>query len=428
MDDQRQLQEANRTNTISNNEADFRKYLSSLRSQGPQALEQAQASGAIDARLAGYNGLVSRDLDPTAVLRENILGARSDATTDREYTQGEARAAAEPILQEYQARLLQDPNAAQAYLQMGENESILRNAMLLDEAASAADSRGQELTRRNRESKEFSRKELGWERDDAYEDVLNNITTDVPYYQARDQFISGLGNLTSTNRLRAMADFDKAYSFANQLSEDDVVALRADEDRILKATKAQVQEHQAEAAAARKAYEERIPLGARQDSPFRTTADLTKWILEKGNVERDYLVGNDLQAGVDNLVTALNKHLGANPKLAQKLTDLGYNTLGIAADIAMRNVFDKDEQGNLIFELANWNWGKEEPKFITAILNEYAENDYVTEGINYLNKAPAAEKAARDLPANAVDDIQKAYQTRREAARNRKTLLDSVKN
>jgi hypothetical protein len=148
MEDQRATQDANRLNTIGNNEAELKKMISGATLED---LNSGRLQQQLDGRLAQLGtGGVSRDFDTSAMLRDAVTGRRQDAIAAREFTQGEARALADPRLQEYQALRLSNPKAAEAFLQNEENAAILRNAMMLDDAMLFNDTRGQtELDRRN---------------------------------------------------------------------------------------------------------------------------------------------------------------------------------------------------------------------------------------------------------------------------------------
>jgi hypothetical protein len=321
MDDQRQLQEANRTNTISNNEADFRKYLSSLRSQGPQALEQAQASGAIDARLAGYNGLVSRDLDPTALVRENILGARSDANSEADYNLNLAKRDAAPLWERYQQAVYNNQDA-EAQQIATENADLFAIAGLSGEAARILRGANQEEIGWDRESQRFDWAKYNQDRqvtadnraDDAYNAeqaagvFLNNIlASEGDLYSKRQavrEYISNPENKVPLGLANTMfTALDTRYGQQNDLTPEEVARV------------ATIQGNAQEELG-------RIPIYARIDQQKLSFGDLNQKILKEKNIDTrgfwdwdeqdsdDVLQENlaqELQPAVDGIVAEMQK-------------------------------------------------------------------------------------------------------------------------
>jgi hypothetical protein len=277
MEDQRATQDANRENTIANNEADFKKYLSSLRAQGPQALEDAQASGAIDARMAGYNGLVSPDLDPTAALRENILGARSDVTTDRDYEQGELITRLSPDIERIRslniAGKFDEANALENSL-----ESDLAKAGKWADLQEQEQSMRDKITGRSREEWRFGQEQTSASRaEDAYNAeqaagaYINEIlASDGDLYSKRQavrEYLSNPENKVSMGLANTLyTALDTRYGQQNDLTPEEVARVST-----IQGT----------------AQEElnRIPSYARIDQQKLSFGDLNKQILDEFEID-----------------------------------------------------------------------------------------------------------------------------------------------
>lgn len=426
LQDRQKLDEANRLNAQNNVVADFRNYMSNLRNEGVDALQAADHQAALQEIMARRGVTVApRELDIAAEARAALTGAQSDAITNREFAQGEALAAANPVLQDYRARLFRDPNATLSE----EETNILRRASLLDDAMEHRDNREQTLSERSWTNEKRDQTRYGWnrtkladEKADAADEAFGNINWDQDYYSALQEHLASIRALPASQQMDAVAGFQSMYAARNQLSPEDVERMNLDDQRLVAANTAEIEKAQAQIEAATQ-RRDRLPIAQILSKPIQHRGEFTERLANAFNIDRDYLKRNDVVNGIDNLLEEAQKEFDKNPEYKE----LGYDVYSLAWAAAQSSISAQGDEGKRP-TIDLWKWSKQDAAdFITSIGRELLDADYVAQYLKANDDIKTATEYARHLPERLIQDRQALRQQYRERRANVDSLLKALR-